>query len=81
MTPVEIDGDPPLTRNGIDQAQKTGEYLKEVLSQRGFTKFVIYSSPFLRCLQTASEVATVLEVRDINLDFLISEVQTNGIFK
>jgi len=35
---------------------------------------IIYSSPFLRALQTALEVAKVFGVGDIHLDFLIGEV-------
>tara|TARA_B110000285_G_scaffold97448_1_gene111214 strand:- start:63 stop:233 length:171 start_codon:yes stop_codon:yes gene_type:complete len=41
---------------------------------------IIVSSPFLRALQTGLEVAKVLGVKEIYLDFLISEVQTKGVF-
>ena len=61
-------------------ARLSGEYLKEVLEQKGFKKVIVVSSPFLRALQTALEVAKVLQVKEINLDFLISEVQTKGVF-
>ena len=34
----------------------------------------IISSPFLRCVQTAVEIAKVLEVQQVHIDFSLSEL-------
>jgi broad specificity phosphatase PhoE len=51
--------DPPLTPNGIRQAEQTGRYLKEYFEEEGlaFDKIIIESSPFLRTMMTASQIA------------------------
>ncbi|KAK9685790.1 hypothetical protein K7432_015370 [Basidiobolus ranarum] len=56
--------DPPLSDLGEKEALKTGRYLRD-LAQESFdtfvkgqnkTRYVIYSSPFLRCAQTAEGI-------------------------
>lgn len=48
--------DPPLSRDGVIQAQKLAWRLKSEKIAH------IFSSPFLRAIQTAQEVATVLDL-------------------
>eukprot|EP01137_Pigoraptor_chileana_P007412 Opistho-2@52962 len=48
--------DPPLTDRGKEQARLTGVFLRD----EGVSH--VFSSPFLRCLQTADEIAKVLNV-------------------
>ncbi|ORX84261.1 phosphoglycerate mutase-like protein [Basidiobolus meristosporus CBS 931.73] len=56
--------DPPLTELGAKQATKTGYYLRD-LAQENFdsfvrphskTRYLLYASPFLRCIQTAEGI-------------------------
>ncbi|KAG5231142.1 His Phos domain-containing protein [Salix suchowensis] len=49
--------DPPLVEEGLSRAFRTGQQLKTKL---GFPIHRVFVSPFLRCIQTASEVATAL---------------------
>ncbi|XP_054783239.1 uncharacterized protein LOC129290478 [Prosopis cineraria] len=49
--------DPPLFRDGWIRAQETGRTLRKSL---GFPIHRVFVSPFLRCIQTASEVVTAL---------------------
>ncbi|XP_028775935.1 uncharacterized protein LOC114732764 [Neltuma alba] len=54
--------DPPLFRDGWVRALETGRTLRKTL---GFPINRVFVSPFLRCVQTASEVVTALcAVRD-----------------
>ncbi|KAK9238807.1 histidine phosphatase superfamily [Lipomyces kononenkoae] len=55
--PTGIDGDPPLSAHGEEQAHELCQYLFSVLP-----KVVrIYTSPFYRCLQTICELADLLK--------------------
>ena len=38
-----------------------------------FDKIVIETSPFMRCIQTASQIADVLNVNEVELNFMASE--------
>ncbi|BFZ57159.1 hypothetical protein PYCC9005_004210 [Savitreella phatthalungensis] len=49
--------DTPLSAHGFYQAQKTGH---AILEQARNGRFVIHTSPFLRCIQTAVTLACVL---------------------
>ena len=51
--------DPPLTSNGIRLAAECGKRLKGLKNVKFET---VYTSPFIRTLQTASEVAAELEI-------------------
>ena len=52
--------DPPLTPKGIEQARATGQFIKTMLGEieeesgKKFDEIVIESSPFARCVSTAS---------------------------
>lgn len=70
---IEEIQDPPLTPTGVQQSRETGAYLREYLGQNGYTKVVIASSPFLRALQTAAQVAKVLEIEEIQVNYLLTE--------
>ena len=60
--------DPPLTPRGIDQAICTDKFFKQYFEENGYTDIVIESSPFLRSLQTASEVAKILGTKEIKIN-------------
>lgn len=51
--------DPPLTKRGLDQAIKTGQFLREYFIQNKyhFTDVIINSSPYIRTIMTASGIA------------------------
>jgi len=60
--------DPGLSKRGMEQAREVGEKLKK----DGETIDYIYSSPFQRTLETATEIAKVLSVK-IRLENGIAE--------
>jgi len=48
--------DPPLTSRGRMQARKLGTYLSKLLTEKGLGPVAaVYSSPMVRCCQTAAE--------------------------
>lgn len=59
----------PLNELGIKQSIKTGKYFKK----RG-GKYIIYSSPSIRALQTAKLIAKELKITDIIQDNRINEI-------
>lgn len=55
--PIKRDYDPHLTDTGKLQAKATGKYLKKFISENIPHPIIyVFSSPFLRVLQTAAEI-------------------------
>ena len=87
--PIELDFDPPLSKNGILQAKLTGRYLRETITniERMSNipkKVIVLSSPFLRCIQTAIHLADGLasfHKETIYICDEISEIQKPKFFK
>ena len=72
--------DPILTETGVAQAKETGKFLDGHLSKieaqanRAFDRVYIYTSPFIRCVQTAANIASEFEDEDqINVDYGFGE--------
>jgi len=63
----EYEYDPPLTPFGLTQATKTGEFIRDEYRHQN-ADFIIYSSPFLRCLQTASNIAKQLDTTQVTIE-------------
>lgn len=58
--PTLVEGDPPLTETGLIQAEiAADEIIKQIPSCESYC---VISSPFLRCIETASKVAKRLGV-------------------
>jgi broad specificity phosphatase PhoE len=58
---VERPWDPPLSPHGLNQAARLGEHICEKLQELGLPRIAeVYSSPLLRCRQTACKAADVL---------------------
>ncbi|KAL1190909.1 hypothetical protein V5N11_025650 [Cardamine amara subsp. amara] len=55
--------DPPLAQDGLVRAFQTGQRIR---SQTGFPIHRVFVSPFLRCIQTASEVVAALTAVDFD---------------
>lgn len=55
--------DPPLAQDGKNRAFRNGQRLR---SQVGFPIHRVFVSPFLRCIQTASEVVAALSAVDFD---------------
>lgn len=56
--------DPPLSLHGVEQAKKLGQHLARELPKRNLpTISAVYTSPFLRCRQTAA-AATLQSVKE-----------------
>lgn len=81
-----IEDDAPLTRKGIEQAERTGEWLRGFFESNGieFAQIIIKSSPYMRCIMTASYIATKLcsdqQAHIVQIDSLLSESLTEGKF-
>ena len=73
--------DPPLTKKGIKQAQKTSIFLQKLLDENKYDKIIIQASPFTRCIQTASTVAQNLGVKTVEINYLASEYLSARLFK
>ncbi len=58
--------DPPLSKNGFKQAEETARYLE------GQKIDHVFSSPFLRCIQTAHTIAQVID-RKVKIEHGFSE--------
>lgn len=54
--------DPPLTAGGLDMSRDVGFHLEKNVPEGAAPFEVVVSSPFLRCAETASEIARVLEI-------------------
>lgn len=53
--PVKIPYDPHLTETGLVQARRTGKKILETIDAHiEPDEIIIYTSPFLRCVQTAA---------------------------
>ena len=65
--------DPPITAQGRAEARQTGLMLRHIAAREG-TIHSIVASPFLRCLQTATEVAKILGIDQIGIDHGLCEV-------
>ncbi|KAG7566296.1 Histidine phosphatase superfamily clade-1 [Arabidopsis suecica] len=63
VSTAERPWDPPLVQDGMIRAFRTGQRIR---SQIGFPIHRVFVSPFLRCLQTASEVVAALSA--VNVD-------------
>ncbi|CAG8478944.1 9877_t:CDS:1 [Paraglomus occultum] len=78
--------DPPLTDFGIMQAKRTGSYIKHAQSERTAgnnlpTEYVVYTSPFLRTIQSALSIAEEIDNGTIvRLEPAISEWHGNTYF-
>ena len=65
--------DPPLTEHGLAQAAKLGQHLKGELQRRGIPPITtVYTSPFLRCRQTAVAAAAQLDA-PVRVEFGLCE--------
>lgn len=80
---IERHFDPHLTKRGCQQAEVTGQEIKRILTQYAQEKkipfdqlrIVVMSSPFLRCVTTASHLAKQLpQVKEIFLQEEICEL-------
>jgi len=64
---IEEKDDPHLTL-GIKQANELGDHIVKTLEGLGVKRIVIESSPWLRCMQTASCI-----VRELKKNYLFEE--------
>lgn len=71
--------DPNLTRVGLQQASEAGKHFKkriqEVQNENKITfdEIRVESSPFLRCLQTAANIAKELQIGSIKVNYRVCE--------
>ena len=73
--------DPTLTEKGLKQALEVGHFLEEKLRNEGVTEIIIECSPFIRTIQTASQIAKALNIPKITTNYLFSEWQNKWHYK
>ncbi len=68
------DLDSSLSNNGFNQMQITAKWLKNTFSQENpFEDFIGYTSPLLRCLQTARSISHNLSIIPFRVDYDLRE--------
>ena len=77
---IEQMSDPPLTPLGINQAKECGAFFKKYLEDNGYTKIIVQSSPYLRCLQTAAETCKILGIEKIEVNYVVGEWMKDKFF-
>ena len=67
--------DPPLTPEGEKQAKILAKYYTDYWKANNMTfdKVIIETSPFMRCIQSASALADGLNVPEIEINFMAGE--------
>ena len=76
--------DPPLTPLGLEQAKATGIFLKNYFGENDFKfdKIVVHCSPFIRTMQSASQIALELGLEgDFEICYSASEVLLPHVYK
>lgn len=58
--PYEVPDDPHLTKRGLEQAKAAGTKILSMIKDKKITNVRVVSSPFVRCLMTAQQIAMVL---------------------
>lgn len=66
--PYEIADDPHLTKRGLEQAKAAGTKILSMMDGKKIMNIRVISSPFIRCLMTAQQIALVLGVKSIQVD-------------
>jgi broad specificity phosphatase PhoE len=66
--------DPELTERGINDARLGGKFIKETfIDKYNFDSVQIFSSPFIRSLQTAVEISKETGINEVNVSYGICE--------
>ncbi|ODV92375.1 hypothetical protein CANCADRAFT_963 [Tortispora caseinolytica NRRL Y-17796] len=71
---------PPLSARGFNEAKELGIRVKQAMHDCGGSKLSIHSSPFLRCIQTASEIAKTVDNVELSIDCSLGEWITSDYF-
>ena len=61
-------------------SKKTGIWLKKYLQDNGYKKIILRCSPFIRTLQTASQIAKSFDIQDIQIDYQLHEALYRKLF-
>ena len=77
---VKNSDDAALTPQGIIQARETGKHLRDFFSMNGlsFDKVMVESSPFVRTLMTAGQIASQLKVPEVQVNYELTEGMLDG---
>ncbi|CDW91389.1 UNKNOWN [Stylonychia lemnae] len=72
--------DPPMTEIGRKQCYASAKYIQNQIlnrnqSQQGKLEVKVYSSPFLRCIQSSEEVCRMFNINQFKVDTRLSENQ------
>eukprot|EP01060_Flectonema_neradi_P012909 TRINITY_DN19697_c0_g1_i1.p1 TRINITY_DN19697_c0_g1~~TRINITY_DN19697_c0_g1_i1.p1 ORF type:complete len:271 (+),score=33.08 TRINITY_DN19697_c0_g1_i1:110-922(+) len=71
--------DPPLTPEGIETASKVGVEFSELPDDE--KPVHVISSPFIRCVQTAVEIAKKLGIPTVCINYSIGEIHSEQVLK
>lgn len=75
--------DPPLTPDGFNQATLTGQFLCQYFQKNNmkFDKVIIETSPFIRTMMTAGQIAKAGLVKDVTVNYQASELLETYLFR
>ena len=69
----DVPHDPILTPVGVQQAAETGKFLADYLKENKYDEVILESSPFIRTLMTAAQIAKALNISQIKVNYRYSE--------
>ena len=72
--------DPPLTPTGLVQASEAGDFLKEYIEKNKFDEVIMECSPFIRTVQTATQIAKKIGITKIKINYKLSELLATCFF-
>eukprot|EP00347_Sterkiella_histriomuscorum_P019307 403342151 len=78
--PIEFMDDAHLTQIGIQQAKETGLFLKSYIEENKFEEVILESSPFLRVMMTAAQIAKQLSIPKITVSYNHREIMHPSCF-
>ncbi|CDW77202.1 UNKNOWN [Stylonychia lemnae] len=77
---IQVWVDAPLTPLGLQQAKETGQFLKEYINANNFEEVILESSPWLRVMMTAAQIAKELGMNKFNVSYNYRELMTPQCF-
>ena len=73
--------DPHLTAHGKEQAAAAGSKIQSMIKDKKVGNIRVVSSPFVRCLMTAEQIALKIGAKHIEVDPFLSEMLSTKFFQ
>ena len=74
--------DPPLGKKGVTQARATGKFLEQYFKDnfQKFDKFIVETSPFLRCMMTSNHITKILGGFSVTINYRSSDALLKEVY-